>query len=99
MTGYQQILNMPWPSSLDSFEGVPDIFEPRVPPEERAAVQRWAHEALAWIGVVAPGILMAFALAFLGNVISERAGRAMHYEKSPISPIMVAVILGLLIRN
>jgi len=40
MTGYQQILNMPWASSLDSFEGVPDIFEPRVRPEERGAIQR-----------------------------------------------------------
>ena len=42
---------------------------------------------------------MAFALAYLGNVISELVGKAMGYEKSPISPIMLAVVLGLVIRN
>ncbi len=99
MTGYQQILNMPWPSSLDSFEGVPDIFEPRIRPEERGPVQRYAHEALGWLGIVAPGVLMALALAYLGHVISDLAGHAMHYDKSPISPIMLAVVLGLVIRN
>ncbi|MCD6040695.1 MAG: hypothetical protein K0R40_298, partial [Burkholderiales bacterium] len=46
MTGYQQILNTAWPSSLDSFEGVPDIFEPRFYPAHRPAWQRVPHEAL-----------------------------------------------------
>jgi hypothetical protein len=45
MTGYQQILNTAWPSSLDSFEGVPDIFEPRVHPAHRPRWQRMPHVA------------------------------------------------------
>ena len=99
MTGYQQILNAAWPSSLESFEGVPDIFEPRVRPEERGPASRWAHEALAWIGTIAPGVLLALALAWTGHLLADLAGRALRYEKSPISPIMLAVVLGLLIRN
>src|SRR6185369_17648103 len=89
MTGYQQILNMPWPSSLDSFEGVPDIFEPRVKPEERGRVGRLAHEALGWIGGVVPGVGLAFALAWLGYLLSEAIGAQLHFErgKSPVSPI------------
>src|SRR3989440_6712782 len=99
MTSYQQYASTAWASGLDSFEGVPDIFEPRVRPEERGAAQRAAHEVLGWLGAVAPGVLMALALAYLGNVISEIVGKAMGYEKSPISPIMLAVVLGLMIRN
>ena len=99
MTGYQQILNTPWPSSLDSFEGVPDLFEPRVKPEEHGPARRVAHDALAWAGDVAPGLLMACALAVVGHWASSRAGQWMHYDKSPISPIMLAVLLGLIVRN
>jgi uncharacterized integral membrane protein (TIGR00698 family) len=101
MTGYQQILNTAWPSSLDSFEGVPDIFEPRVRPEERALASRWAHQTLTWVGAVLPGVVLAFALAWTGYALSELIGQRMHYEKgkSPISPITLAVVLGLVIRN
>ena len=101
MTTYQQYASAGWNSSLDSFEGVPemDVFEPRVKIEERGAAQRWAHSALGFLGEIAPGVMMALALAYLGNVLSEVIGKAMHYEKSPISPIMLAVVLGLVIRN
>jgi uncharacterized integral membrane protein (TIGR00698 family) len=98
---YTQYINTSWPSSLDSLEGVPDIFEPRVRPEERTAAGRRAHEALGWVGAVLPGIGLALALAWIGYTLSELIGRRMHYDagKSPISPITLAVVLGLLIRN
>ncbi|MEA2710699.1 MAG: hypothetical protein QOF78_3300 [Phycisphaerales bacterium] len=100
MTGYQQILNTAWPSSLDSFEGVPDIFEPRVHPAHRPAWQRAPHEALVWLGGVLPGVTLAAFLAFLGQLLSEWIGvKLLHFEGSPISPIMLAILLGLLIRN
>ncbi len=99
VTGYQQILNTPWPSSLDSFEGVPDLFEPRVRPEERGPAQRLAHDALAWAGDVAPGLLFAAAIAMVGHLLSGWCGRLLRYEKSPVSPIMLAVLLGLILRN
>src|SRR6185437_4800175 len=92
MTGYQQILNAPWPSSLDSLEGVPDVFEPRVKPEDRSGLQRWIHAGLSWIAVMLPGTVLAAFLALLAYVISQR-----FHER--ISQITVAVVLGLIVRN
>ena len=46
-----------------------------------------------------PGIGLALFLAYLGHVLSNLGGRMLGYEKSPISPIMVAVVLGLILRN
>src|ERR1043165_8671037 len=92
-------------ASLDSLEGVPDIFEPRHAPAEDTKSGRMIHALLEWVSVVLPGVGLAFGLAYLGDRISEWARRAinasanMHYEKSPISPIMLAVLLGLIIRN
>jgi uncharacterized integral membrane protein (TIGR00698 family) len=90
-----------WYDSLDSFEGVPDldIFSPRKTPEQQGAIGRRGHQGLTWLGVVAPGLVIAVALAYLGYLLSVGAGRVLNYEKSPISPIMLAVVLGLLVRN
>jgi uncharacterized integral membrane protein (TIGR00698 family) len=99
-TGYQQILNTAWPSSLDSFEGVPDIFEPRVHPAHRPVWQRVPHEALVWLGAVMPGMALAALLSFCGKLLSDWIGvSVLHFEGSPVSPIMLAILLGLLIRN
>ena len=103
MTGYQQILNTAWPSSLDSFEGVPDIFEPRVHPAHRPRWQRMPHEALVWLGGVLPGVALAAILAFLGKLLADFIGLSvLRFDRekgSPVSPIMLAIFLGLLIRN
>src|ERR1051326_3816950 len=96
MTAYDSTTD--W-SSLDSLEGVPDIFEPRVVPSQRGAPTQAAHEALNWLGAVLPGFGLALLLAYVGYLLSDLAGKALHYEKSPISPIMLAVVLGLVIRN
>jgi len=103
MSGYQQILNTAWPSSLDSFEGVPDLFEPRVPLAQRPRWQRVPHEALVWAGAVLPGIALAAFLAFCGKLLSDWIGiNLLHFDRekgSPLSPIMLAILLGLVIRN
>ena len=101
MSSYAHYINTAWPSSLDSLEGVPDIFEPRVRPEERAPAARWAHEALDWLGGVLPGFGLALALAWAGYELSDAIGVRLHFDKgkSPLSPITVAVVLGLFIRN
>jgi uncharacterized integral membrane protein (TIGR00698 family) len=102
MTAYEQYASTAWPTSLDSFEGVPeqlDVFAPRTPAEQRNAVQQWAHDVLGWVGVVAPGVLMALGLAYLGNLLSDVIGHLLGYDKSPVSPIMLAVVLGLVVRN
>ena len=103
LTGYQQILNTAWPSSLDSFEGVPDIFEPRVHPAHRPAWQRAPHEALVWLGAVLPGVALAAILAFAGKLLADWIGiSVLRFDRdkgSPVSPIMLAILLGLIIRN
>jgi uncharacterized integral membrane protein (TIGR00698 family) len=101
MSSYAHYINTAWPSSLDSLEGVPDIFEPRVPPEERGAMGRWAHDALDGLGANLPGVGLALGLAWVGYKFSEAIGQRLHFApgKSPVSPITLAVILGLIIRN
>jgi len=91
-------------SSLDSLEGVPDIFEPRKPIEERAAWQQKGYSVLAWLGEVLPGIGLAALLAYFGKVLADFIGiSVLHFDParggSPISPIMLAIVLGLVIRN
>ena len=88
-------LEDPFHSSLDSFEGVPDFVAPR------SVLGARAHYALAWIGDVFPGISLALLLAWLGYVLSDQFGRWFKFDvgKSPLSPITVAVLLGLIIRN
>jgi uncharacterized integral membrane protein (TIGR00698 family) len=91
-------------SSLDSLEGVPDIFEPRTSVEERAAWQQKGYSVLAWLGEVLPGIGLAALLAYFGKVLADVIGiNVLHFDASrggsPISPIMLAIVLGLLIRN
>jgi uncharacterized integral membrane protein (TIGR00698 family) len=89
---YTQYINTAWPSSLDSLEGVPDMFEPRVRPEERGSAGRWAHQAMGWIAAMMPGTVLAFALALIAYLISQR-----FHER--VSQITLAVALGLIVRN
>ncbi len=49
---------------------------------------------------VLPGLLLALALAFAGQFLSTFIGiDLMGLPKSPISAIMMAIILGIIIRN
>jgi uncharacterized integral membrane protein (TIGR00698 family) len=90
-------------ASLDSFEGVPDIFEPRVKPEARAPWQQKLHAFLVWVGVILPGVGLAWGLAWIGQQLSVWIGASILHipadKGSPISPIMLAILLGLIIRN
>ncbi|MGB7156496.1 MAG: putative sulfate exporter family transporter [Tepidisphaeraceae bacterium] len=90
-------------SSLDSLEGVPDWFEPRKPAAERAAWQRKGYNVLAWLGEALPGIGLAGLLAYVGKLLADWIGiSVLHFDPSrgsPISPILLAIVLGLLIRN
>ena len=51
------------------------------------------------MGII-PGFLLALVLAILGNFLAELIGvDLMGLPKSPISPIMMAIILGIVVRN
>src|SRR5579859_2866621 len=94
-------LEDPFDSSLDSMEGVPDYVAAR--PKSTAVVGsgKWWHDILAWGGSLTPGVLLALALAWVGYFISELIGRSLKYDvgKSPVSPVTIAVLLGMALRN
>lgn len=49
---------------------------------------------------IVPGTLLALALALLGGWLAELLGvHLMGLPKSPVSPIMMAIVLGVLVRN
>jgi uncharacterized integral membrane protein (TIGR00698 family) len=88
-------------SSIDSFEGVPDyIAAPEKTPVRATATHNIGHEALAWLAAMLPGFGLAVMLAYIGSIISDFIGvKLLHFKDSPLSPIIVAVVIGLLIRN
>jgi uncharacterized integral membrane protein (TIGR00698 family) len=88
---------------LGSMEGVPEWPEPAEAPIERTSrttVQNRIHQVFAWLGTMCPGVALALGLAFVGMRGAHWVGttllRSPHH---PISPIMVALLLGLAIRN
>ena len=88
---------------LDSMEGVPESCVSGELPGEKALGGAWRkslHRGLHRLGEVAPGLALAGALAWLGGIGASWIGRSiMGFEKSPISAIMVTIVLGLVVRN
>ncbi|MGH0032565.1 MAG: YeiH family protein [Myxococcota bacterium] len=89
-----------WAGSL---EGVPDWVDPAETPEEQRARVGWrarAHELLELSGALLPGVALAAACAFLGSGVATWLGVSLlGFAKTPISPILAAILLGLLLRN
>ena len=49
---------------------------------------------------ILPGLMLAAVLAVAGNYLADLVGvELMGLPKSPISPIMMAIVLGVLLRN
>jgi uncharacterized integral membrane protein (TIGR00698 family) len=88
---------------VGSMEGVPEWLGPTETEEEREARSRWQAGAHRWFdaaGLLVPGIALAVALAGVGSGLSVWAGATWFgLEKSPISPILLAILLGLAVRN
>jgi uncharacterized integral membrane protein (TIGR00698 family) len=84
-------------------EGVPDWTDPVETPEERAERSGWrarGHSLLEMAGQLVPGLALAIALALLASEVSTGLGtHVFGLEKSPVSPILIAILTGLLIRN
>lgn len=50
--------------------------------------------------VIWPGLLAALLLAICARVLAEFAGKALfHAAKTPVSPVLLAIIFGALLRN
>ncbi len=88
---------------LDSYEGLPAILDPAESAEEQARREGFgerAHRLFGMAGTVLPGFALAAALAFLGEQLARWLGTsALGFEKSPVSGILVAILLGLAIRH
>jgi uncharacterized integral membrane protein (TIGR00698 family) len=84
-------------------EGIPEW----APPEEPAgaslvpgALRRAARHGLERAGDVLPGLALGLLLAGIGEVVSAGLGRWLFgTAQSPISPILAAIVAGLLLRN
>src|SRR5687767_9845530 len=92
-----------WATWLDSLEGVPEWPQPKETHAEReargTALER-GHEAFGWVGTVLPGLGVAFGVAAIGQLVAKVLGtQVLGFEKSPISEITIAVVIGLTIRN
>ena len=67
----------------------------------------WSRVEKALLGVkvaefpaVVPGLLLSVGLAVLSIWVSEIIGESvLGYAKSPVSPVMVAILVGLVVGN
>ncbi len=86
-----------------SMEGVPDWVEPEQagsPPLLPDAWSRGASSLLESAAELMPGLAIAAALAWLGEVIAPAlATWVFGTPQSPVSPILIAILAGLAIRN
>jgi uncharacterized integral membrane protein (TIGR00698 family) len=86
-----------------SMEGVPDFIDIAETPEERVGREGWRARGHAWLelaGQLAPGLVLALTLALLGRRASVWIGSGLFdLARSPVSPILIAILAGLLIRN
>ncbi|HIG72575.1 MAG: putative sulfate exporter family transporter [Myxococcales bacterium] len=87
---------------LDSLEGVPDWLGPAETDAERAGWSDWqrrGNHIFALVGTMVPGLVLAFTIAMAGRVLANLPNSAFGFENTPLSPILVSIILGLFIRN
>jgi uncharacterized integral membrane protein (TIGR00698 family) len=69
-------------------------------PAAEGALTDRGHAIFRWAGVTLPGVGLAIGLALLGRGLARGVGTGLlGFERSPISDISVAVLLGLIIRN
>lgn len=82
-------------------EGVPDWppLSADAPPRATGWQGR-AHAVFEWVGFVAPGLSLAALVAASGGAVAEWIGLGLlGFERSPVSGIMVAILLGMILRN
>jgi uncharacterized integral membrane protein (TIGR00698 family) len=88
---------------LGSLEGVPEYVDPAETASERAAWSSWqrsSNHVFELAGTTLPGVALALLLAFVGGALADWIGVGLlGFEKTPLSPILLAILLGLIIRN
>jgi len=87
---------------LDSLEGVPDWLGPAETDAERESWSDWQRRGNHFFGILGtlmPGLLLAFGIAMAGRVLANLPNAVFGFDKTPVSPILVAILLGLFLRN
>ena len=51
------------------------------------------------ITALLPGLVLAVAVMVLSMLLTKAAGHLLPWEKNPVSPMLVAIILGMIIRT
>ncbi len=70
--------------------------EDRTGTDRHGTLYRW----LDWLGAVSPGLLLAGVLAWAGGAAADWVGKSLlGFAKSPISAILMTILLGLIVRN
>lgn len=86
--------------SFDSLEGVPTLTPEMAGGPSAAGSPGRLYGWLENSSRVLPGVALAAGLAWVGAHLADYVGRSvLGFEKSPLSPILVGVVLGLLLRN
>ena len=84
-------------------EGVPEWVDPAETFRERAGRAAWQSRGNEWfalLGAMLPGLAIALGLAVVGRAASQAIGTGLlQLERSPISPILLAILAGLAVRN
>ncbi len=84
-------------------EGIPEWMGPSETFDERANRAPWqarGNELFAILGALLPGLSIVLALAIVGRAGSQLIGvEWLGVERSPISPILLAIVFGLTVRN
>jgi uncharacterized integral membrane protein (TIGR00698 family) len=104
-TSSNPYLNPALAEYLDSFEGI-TWPQPAEQPQERAArgpARSTLHAAFESLGVLSPGVVLALLLAAAAKWLAPWLGanvfRQPDPSKSPVSEILLAILLGIIIRN
>ena len=95
-TGYDDPDRYRWAGSM---EGLPEWVDPLGPVDERPWHER-LHALLDDAAVVLPGAVLAAALAAGAHSAAQWIGEGLlGFERTPLSPILVAIAFGFALRN
>ena len=51
------------------------------------------------ISALIPGVILAVIVMLIALLLTKTLGKVLPWEKNPLSPILVAIVLGLAVRN
>ncbi len=87
---------------LDSLEGASESLGAAETDDERARWAPWQKSANYFFGLAGttlPGLALALLIAGAGQLLADLPNLAFGFDKTPISPILVSILLGLFVRN